>query len=30
MNYRYGLIIQWSEEDQLYLVTIPEFSQSGM
>ena len=25
MTYRYSLQIQWSEEDQLYLVTIPEF-----
>lgn len=30
MNYRYSLIIQWSEEDQLYLVTIPEFSELVM
>ncbi len=30
MNYRYSLIIQWSEEDQLYLVTIPEFSDIAM
>jgi predicted RNase H-like HicB family nuclease len=26
MSYRYSPIIQWSDEDQLYLVTIPEFS----
>lgn len=26
MNYRYSLMIQWSDEDQLYLVTIPEFA----
>jgi antitoxin HicB len=25
MNYRYSILIQWSEEDQLYLVMIPEF-----
>jgi predicted RNase H-like HicB family nuclease len=25
MTYRYSILIQWSEEDQLYLVTIPEF-----
>jgi predicted RNase H-like HicB family nuclease len=25
MNHHYSLLIQWSEEDQLYLVTIPEF-----
>lgn len=25
MNYRYSILIQWSEEDQLFLVTIPEF-----
>ncbi len=23
---RYTIIIQWSDEDQLFLVTIPEFS----
>ncbi|MHC5821279.1 MAG: type II toxin-antitoxin system HicB family antitoxin [Nostoc sp.] len=23
---RYTMIIQWSDEDQLFLVTIPEFS----
>ena len=23
---RYSMIIQWSEEDQLFLVTIPEFA----
>ena len=30
MNYRYSLSIQWSEEDQLYLVTIPEFAEMVM
>lgn len=30
MNYRYSLWIQWSEEDQLYLVTIPEFAEMVM
>lgn len=30
MSYRYSLTIQWSEEDQLYLVTIPEFSDIAM
>jgi predicted RNase H-like HicB family nuclease len=25
MNLRYTMIIQWSEEDQLYLVQFPEF-----
>jgi predicted RNase H-like HicB family nuclease len=30
MNYRYSLIIQWSEEDQFYLVTLPEFSDIAM
>ncbi len=30
MSYRYSLIIQWSDEDQLYLVTIPEFSNIAM
>ena len=28
--YRYSLTIQWSEEDQLYLVTIPEFEELVM
>ncbi|TRU31634.1 MAG: type II toxin-antitoxin system HicB family antitoxin [Microcystis aeruginosa Ma_MB_F_20061100_S20] len=23
---RYSMIVQWSDEDQLFLVTIPEFS----
>ena len=23
---RYSMIIQWSDEDQLFLVTIPEFA----
>ncbi len=26
MDARYSLLIQWSEEDRLYLVTIPEFA----
>ena len=30
MNTRYSLFIQWSGEDQLYLVTIPEFSEIAM
>lgn len=30
MSYHYSLLIQWSEEDQLYLVTIPEFSDLAM
>ncbi|MBW4690592.1 MAG: type II toxin-antitoxin system HicB family antitoxin [Lyngbya sp. HA4199-MV5] len=30
MKYRYSLMIQWSDEDQLYLVTIPEFSAIAM
>jgi antitoxin HicB len=25
MKYPYSVLIQWSEEDQLYLVTLPEF-----
>ena len=25
MNYRYSMVIQWSEEDQLFLVRLPEF-----
>lgn len=27
---RYSMIIQWSDEDQLFLVTIPEFSDRVM
>ncbi|PSR18417.1 hypothetical protein C8255_07560 [filamentous cyanobacterium CCP3] len=23
---RYSMVVQWSDEDQLFLVTIPEFS----
>ncbi|MDJ1169525.1 type II toxin-antitoxin system HicB family antitoxin [Roseofilum sp. BLCC_M154] len=30
MNYRYTLLIQWSEEDKLYLVTLPEFAELAM
>jgi antitoxin HicB len=30
MNHRYSILIQWSETDQLYLVTIPEFTESIM
>ena len=30
MNYPYSLIIQWSDADQLYLVTLPEFSTIAM
>lgn len=26
MEYKYSIIIQWSEEDQLFLVTLPEFT----
>jgi len=25
MNTRYSMVIQWSEEDQVYVVTLPEF-----
>jgi antitoxin HicB len=25
MSHHYSILIQWSEEDQLYLVTVPEF-----
>ncbi len=24
---RYSMVVQWSDEDQLFLVTIPEFSE---
>ena len=27
---RYSMMIQWSDEDQLFLVTIPEFSEQVM
>jgi antitoxin HicB len=30
MKFRYSLLIQWSDEDQLYLVTLPEFSEIAM
>ncbi len=30
MNYRYSVLIQWSEEDSLYLVTLPEFAKLAM
>jgi predicted RNase H-like HicB family nuclease len=26
MKYYYSIVIQWSEEDQLFLVTLPEFT----
>ena len=26
MKYHYSMVIQWSEEDQLFLVHLPEFS----
>ncbi len=30
MNYPYSLLIQWSQEDRLYLVTLPEFAKLAM
>jgi predicted RNase H-like HicB family nuclease len=30
MNYRYSILIQWSDLDQRYLVTIPEFAELVM
>jgi predicted RNase H-like HicB family nuclease len=30
MNHRYSLLLQWSEADQLYLVTISEFAELVM
>jgi antitoxin HicB len=30
MKYPYSLLLQWSDEDQLYLVTLPEFSEIAM
>ncbi len=30
MNYRYSLLIQWSEADGLYLITLPEFAGLAM
>ncbi len=26
MKYKYSILIKWSEEDQLFLVTLPEFT----
>ena len=25
MNFRYSVLIQWSDEDQKYIVSLPEF-----
>ncbi|MEA5534498.1 type II toxin-antitoxin system HicB family antitoxin [Crocosphaera sp. XPORK-15E] len=25
MNYQYSIVIQWSDEDQKYIVSLPEF-----
>jgi predicted RNase H-like HicB family nuclease len=25
MNHHYSIVIQWSDEDQLYVVSLPEF-----
>lgn len=25
MNYRYSILIQWSDEDEKYIVNLPEF-----
>jgi antitoxin HicB len=30
MKYPYSVLIQWSDEDQLYLVTLPEFAEIAM
>jgi len=30
MNYQYSVLIQWSEMDRLYLVTLPEFTKLAM
>jgi antitoxin HicB len=30
MKFRYSILIQWSDEDQLYLVTLPEFAEIAM
>jgi predicted RNase H-like HicB family nuclease len=27
MTMKYSMIVEWSEEDQLFLVTIPEFAE---
>lgn len=27
MNYRYTIIIQWSDEDQCYVVSLPEWGE---
>ena len=30
MKYPYSVLIQWSDEDQMYLVTLPEFAEIAM
>ncbi len=30
MKFCYSILIQWSDEDQLYLVTLPEFAEIAM
>jgi antitoxin HicB len=30
MKFHYSVLIQWSDEDQLYLVTLPEFAMIAM
>jgi antitoxin HicB len=30
MEFHYSVLIQWSDEDQLYLVTLPEFAEIAM
>ncbi|MBD1845015.1 type II toxin-antitoxin system HicB family antitoxin [Cyanobacteria bacterium FACHB-63] len=27
MNYRYSILIQWSDEDQCYVVSLPEWGE---
>lgn len=27
MNYRYSIVIQWSDEDQCYVVSLPEWGE---
>lgn len=30
MNHRYSMVIEWSDEDQRFLVTLPEFADRVM
>lgn len=30
MNHRYSMVIEWSEEDQVFVVSLPEFADRVM